>query len=287
MTTSWNTNGSRTAVQDRPGQAWMQPMPQPAAGHQAPQQVPFQPAAPASFGPPQQYAQFPAGGMPPQGPGFGGYPAFPPAPKKSNTALIVSLVVAAVLLIGGGVGAFFLLTKNDAPVNPQGSTVVTTSTGISTPTNTTTPKPPVEPTTSSHGSATPTTPTKDQGATPTTPTTQESTTSDATPTGGPADLTTAQTLAEVWVDYINQSDYETAAAMVCQAQQQEFIDGFGGQQMQTELQVISLEQDGDSVVLTIGGGGTQTTSVLMWPTNTGLYLVCDGPLSEADLNWGS
>jgi hypothetical protein len=271
MTTAWNTYASQTAVQEPPAQAhaWHAAPPQPTI-----QQPAFQQYPPVSGFNPQ-------GGMPPQGPGFGGFNGFnggqPPRPNR--TPLIISLVVAAVLLIGGGVGAFFLLNKKSDPVDKAANVVTsqpasTSSNTISTPTDT----------------ATPTTPTSTQH--PTTQHTPTSTTTDAPSTGG-GDLATAQVVAQTWVDYINEGDIETAAVLVCQASQEDFISGFDNQGGSTQLEVVSVDyaDSFDGVVLTFGAvgdtTGDQQAQVAMYPTNTGYFLICDGPLSATDLNWGA
>lgn len=76
-----------------------------------------------SYGPPPHgqppYGQPPVG-QPPHGqPSYGqppyGQPPYGPPPKKSRTGLVVALVAVFVLLVGGGVGAYLLLSKSDAP----------------------------------------------------------------------------------------------------------------------------------------------------------------------------
>jgi hypothetical protein len=270
MTTAWNNFAGQTAVQELPvpAQAWQA----------APQQSSFQ-QYPATAAQP-----FIQGGMPPQGPGFGGYQGFQPqAPRPNKMPLIISLIVAGVVLVGGGITTVLLLNKSDKADDIKGSNVLTSQTtdtaggpNINSQPNTTT----------SHTSAPSTETSTEHSSTSHTTTSDPTTDSQST---GAGDLDTAQVLAEAWVGYINDADYETAAALVCQAQQQEFVDSFGGQPLQNQIEVVSVEANGDNVTLTIGAVADSSTStqVTMWPTNTGYFLICDNPLSDADLNWGS
>ena len=96
-------------------------------------------------------------------------------------------------------------------------------------------------------------------------------------------------VAQTWVGYLNDADYETAAALVCESQRTDFVASFNGEPMKNQIEVVSVEPSGDNVTLTIGAAGIAdaTSQVTMWPTNTGYFLICDGPLSATDQNWGS
>lgn len=273
----WN-HGSPTAVQE-PQRAWQQASPgqfQPGTQQAPAGFVPQQPAYPGypQAGPPP----FGTGGMPPQGPGPGAYQSFPPPAPRNRTPLIISLVVAAVLVIGGGVGAFFLFSKDDrtipAPAPSQGGNVVVDPT---TGTDPTIGDPAVDPT---KEQPTKEQPTKEQ------PTAQPS--SDPTGTGG-GDMATAEGLVENWLGFINEGDITTASELICEAERQGFIDGFDGVTDANQLEAVDMQWDGDTIALTLGVVGDTTgannIALTMWPTDTGYYLICSSPLSEADLNW--
>jgi hypothetical protein len=278
--------------QFEPQQFGPQPGPQPFGSQPGGQQFGGQQAGGQQFGPqpfgPQQFGPQPfggqPGGMPPQGPGSGG-PGFPggPAPKK-NTTLLISLVVAAVLLIGGGVTAFLLLSGKDT--TQTAGPVLTTSTGPTMdPTKAT---PTQAPATS--GDATPTK-TTSTTATPTTTTTTSTEDEPVVNTDiGGGDMATAEALVENWLGFVNEADAETASHLICAAEQQDFIDGFDGvTSPANQLEVVDMQWDGENIALTLGAvgdtTGQSTLELTMWPTDTGYFLICSNPLSEADLNW--
>ena len=113
------------------GSGYPQPMPDSSGyGQGQPQQQPY-PYDPSASGFPQQpgYGTQPGQPIQPGGPiqpGYGGeYGAYPqpPAPKKTNGALIAT-VVAAVLVVGSGIAAAVVLTgksNNPSPVADQSS----------------------------------------------------------------------------------------------------------------------------------------------------------------------
>ena len=56
-----------------------------------------------------------------------------------------------------------------------------------------------------------------------------------------------------------------------------------------DLEVVDVSPDGANVAVTLGTVGSSASSdqyeLTMRPTNTGYFLICDQPLSEADLSW--
>ena len=81
------------------------------------------PPSPPPYGPVPGGQLPPPGMYPPPGPGFPPLP--PPAPKKSNTALIAAIIGVLVLLIAGGLGAKSLLSRDSARTASPGSSSVT------------------------------------------------------------------------------------------------------------------------------------------------------------------
>jgi hypothetical protein len=104
-------------------------------------------------------------------------------------------------------------------------------------------------------------------------------------TGG-GDLATAESLVTTWVDIVNEGDMETASALICSAQRDDFRTSTPPE---GQLELLDLESDGDNVEVTLGIVGSSANSdkyaLTMWPTDTGYFLICDQPLSEADLTW--
>ncbi len=289
MTTPWNPQNSQNPNSQHP-QEPPNPWAQFAGGQGAWQQAPV-PNQPNSYPPTQAYGEQAGYGYQGGQPGYQG--AFPPPPQPKKPALIVSLIVAAVVLIGGGVSAFVLLNKKSEVAATGGGTTTSSSTTgptsstLDTRSSTTTSRPTEGSTTASTTASTssPTSSTSTSTSTSTSSTSTSTSTSAATETGG-GDLSTAQALAQTWVSFINQDDLETAAALVCQAQQQEFIDSFNGQTPQ-EMQVVSVDPDNENMRLIVGHVADESvqTQLTMRPTKTGYFLICDGPLSDADLSW--
>lgn len=246
---------------------------------------------PYQAGAQSQWAGAPAygapGTVPPQGPGYG-WAAPAPAQPPSRTTLIVSLVVAAVLLIGGGIGAFLLLDRSGPAAPPAPAAPVTTqtsSTGLGTPTNTTTTSRPTTPpaTTTSSTTASPAT------TSSTSPTTSTSTApSEDVPAPAPAPapgdgVEFAYTLSWAFVELINVGDYESAAKLICTPEQEGFVTEMGTGTPGQSLEVLDVQPSGDTMLLTIGAvGGGDTLELTMWPTDSGLYLICSNPLTPAD-----
>ncbi|GJF28473.1 hypothetical protein KNE206_11730 [Kitasatospora sp. NE20-6] len=127
------------APQPQPGYGYPQQpappygAPQPPPPYGAPQQQP-QPG----YGYPQQQPAAPYGGQPgyPQAPvpqqqqpygAPGGYP--PPAPRKSNSGLVIALVIGAVVLVGGGLAVWGLSTGDDTGTNTGTGGTTAGSTG--------------------------------------------------------------------------------------------------------------------------------------------------------------
>lgn len=76
------------------------------------------------MGQPDPFGQQGGFGQPGQfggGPGYPGGPGDYPqgAPKKKKTGLIIAIVLIAVLVVGGGIGAFFLFSKDDATARAE------------------------------------------------------------------------------------------------------------------------------------------------------------------------
>lgn len=248
-----------------------------AAWAAAPQQPQFQQYPPTSAYP-QPAAQ------------FRGHPA--PIAPANRMPLIIGLIVAAVLLIGGGVTTAVLLSKKGGSATaggPSGGGAVAVP--VASPGT-------VEPSADAPGLGRPTTgpadaptadrPTADQPATDAPGTGSGSPVTDpAEPEQGGGDIDTAYRLAQVWVDFINEGDIETASALVCDANRQDFLDGFDAGPAVNQLEITDLVDDGATMALTVGVVGDPSTVIplTMWPTDTGYFLICEGPLSQADLAW--
>jgi hypothetical protein len=158
---------------------------------------------------------------------------------------------------------------------------------LGTPTNTTTSRPTTAPaTTTSSTTASPTTTTSSTPA----PTTSTSTTSSEDvpapdPAPAPGDgLEFAYTLSWAFVELINVGDYESAAKLICTPEQEGFVSEMGSGTPGQALEVLDVQPSGDTtMLLTIGAvGGGDTLELTMWPTDSGLYLICSNPLTPAD-----
>jgi hypothetical protein len=183
-------------------------------------------------------------------------PVFPTEPRPNRTNLIVASVIAVLLLIGGGVTTFLLLNKkSDTPVKPAAD--------VSGPQN--------------PGPNAPVTPGPDAPK-------SNPVTSQPAP-AGTGDLAVAQQLLTGWVALLNKGDVETAALLVCEAQQRQFIAANVG--VERSIELIDVAQEGKNVSAIIQQTGQPQTGVKLTlrPTNTGYFLICDNPLSANDLAW--
>ena len=203
-----------------------------------------------------------------------GFPQFPGEPPRAKrTGLVISMVVVAVLLVGGGVATFFLLNRKDEAVAPAGpgpstSAVTNASGGTAT--------------ISSIGSATTGTGTLSPHTSSSSHTTTAGSSSHSTSTEVPetskGDLATAEALIDTWVDIVNDGDMDTASALVCEAEREDFRNSTAPD---GDLEVLDVSAAGQNVQVTLGTVGSSSAAdqyaLTMRPTDTGYFLICDQP----------